>query len=60
MVSASMFLNCDTRSEHAIASEIIDTSCVYEAKQLPDVYDLVAKVSEQSREHTVKQMEVTE
>jgi hypothetical protein len=54
MLNAFVFLNCDIGTEPAILNEITDISGVSEAVQLSGVYDIVAKVSEQSREDIAK------
>jgi Lrp/AsnC ligand binding domain len=54
MLNAFVFLNCDIGTESAILNEITDISGVSEAVQLSGVYDIVAKVSEESREDIAK------
>ena len=54
MLNAFVFLNCDIGTEPAILNEITDISGVSEAVQLSGVYDIVAKVSEESREDIAK------
>ena len=54
MLNAFVFLNCDIGTEPAILNEIINISGVSEAAQLSGVYDIVAKVSEESREDIAK------
>ncbi len=54
MLNAFVFLNCDFGTEPAILNEITDISGVSEAVQLSGVYDIVAKVSEESREDIAK------
>jgi C4-type Zn-finger protein len=54
MLNAFVFLNCDIGTESAIVSEISDISGVYEAVRVSGVYDIVAKVSEESRENIAK------
>ena len=54
MSNAFVFLNCDIGTEPAILNEITDIPGVSEAVQLSGVYDIVAKVSEQSREDIAK------
>lgn len=49
MLNAFVFLNCDISTEPAIISEINNISGVSEAVQLSGVYDIVAKVSEESK-----------
>ena len=50
MLNAFVFLNCNVGTEPAILNEITDTSGVSEAVELIGVYDIVAKVSKESRE----------
>lgn len=54
MLNAFVFLNCDIGTESAILNEITDISGVSEAVELSGVYDIVAKVSEESREDIAK------
>lgn len=54
MLNAFVFLNCDFGTEPAILNEITDISGVSEAVQLSGVYDIVAKVSEETREDIAK------
>jgi DNA-binding Lrp family transcriptional regulator len=54
MLNAFVFLNCDIGTEPAILNEITDVSGVSEAVQLYGVYDIVAKVSGESREDIAK------
>jgi hypothetical protein len=54
MLNAFVFLNCDIGTEPAILNEIINISGVSEAVQLSGIYDIVAKVSEESREDVAK------
>jgi DNA-binding Lrp family transcriptional regulator len=54
MLNAFVFLNCDFGTEPAILNEITNISGVSEAVQLSGVYDIVAKVSEESREDIAK------
>lgn len=54
MLNAFVFLNCDISTEPAIISEISNISGVSEAVQLSGVYDIVAKVSEESKEDIAK------
>jgi hypothetical protein len=54
MLNAFTVLNCGIGTEPAIVSEINDMSGVSEAIQVPGMYDIVAKVSEQSRGDIVK------
>lgn len=54
MLNAFVFLNCNVGTEPAILNEITDISGVSEAVQLSGVYDIVAKVSEESREDIAK------
>ncbi len=50
MLNAFVFLNCDISTGPAIISEISNISGVSEAVRVSGVYDIVAKVSEESRE----------
>jgi hypothetical protein len=50
MLNAFVFLNCDIGTESAIVSQISDMSTVSEAVRVSGVYDIVAKLSEESRE----------
>jgi hypothetical protein len=54
MLNAFVFLNCDVGTEPIILNEITDISGVSEAVELIGVYDIVAKVSENSREDIAK------
>jgi hypothetical protein len=54
MLNAFVFLNCDIGTESAIVSEISDISGVSEAVRVSGVYDIVAKVNEESRENIAK------
>ncbi len=54
MLNAFVFLNCDVGTEPAILDEITDISGVSEAVELIGVYDIVAKLSEESREDIAK------
>ena len=54
MLNAFVFLNCDIGTEPSILNEITDISGVSEAVELSGVYDIVAKVSEESREDITK------
>ena len=54
MLNAFVFLNCDIGTESTILNEITDISGVSEAVKLRGVYDIVAKVSEESREDMAK------
>jgi len=54
MLSAFVFLNCDLGTGSAILNEITDISGISEAAELSGVYDIVAKVSEESREDIAK------
>ena len=54
MLDAFVFLNCDIGTEPAILNEITAISGVSEAVELSGVYDIVAKVSEESREDVAK------
>lgn len=50
MLNAFIFLNCDISTGPATISEISNISGVSEAVRVSGVYDIVAKVSEESRE----------
>jgi C4-type Zn-finger protein len=50
MLNAFVFLNCDISTGPATISEISNISGVSEAVRVSGVYDIVAKVSEESRE----------
>jgi DNA-binding Lrp family transcriptional regulator len=54
MLNAFVFLNCDVGTEPIILNEINDISGVSEAMELIGVYDIVAKLSEESREDIAK------
>ncbi len=54
MLNAFVFLNCDIGTEPAILNEITGISGVSEAVKLSGVYDIVAKVSEESPGDIVK------
>jgi hypothetical protein len=54
MFNAFVFLNCDIERRPATISEIANISGVSEAVQVSGVYDIVAKVSEESREDIAK------
>ncbi len=54
MLNAFVFLNCDVGTEPTILNEITDISGVSEAVGLIGVYDIVAKVSVESREDIAK------
>jgi DNA-binding Lrp family transcriptional regulator len=54
MLNAFVFLNCDVDTEPIIINEINDISGVSEAMELIGVYDIVAKLSEESREDIAK------
>jgi hypothetical protein len=50
MLSAFVFLNCDIGAEKGIIQEMNGISGVSEAVRVSGVYDIVAKVSDESRE----------
>ena len=50
MLNAFVFLNCDISTGPTTISEISNISGVSEAVRVSGVYDIVAKVSEESRE----------
>ena len=54
MLNAFVFLNCDIDTRPALISEIGNIPRVSEAVQVSGVYDVVAKVSEESREDVAK------
>ena len=54
MLNAFVFLNCNIGTEPVILNEITDISGVSEAVELSGVYDIVAKVSEESQEDIAK------
>ena len=54
MSTAFVFLNCELGTEQAIIDEMSSISGVSEAVQVSGEYDIVAKVSEESREHLLK------
>jgi len=54
MINAFVFLNCDIGTEPTILNEITSISGVSEAVKLSGVYDIVAKVSEESQEDIAK------
>jgi hypothetical protein len=54
MLNAFVFLNCDIDTRPALISEIGNIPRVSEAVQVSGVYDVVAKVSEESREDIAK------
>ena len=51
MSTAFVFLNCELGTERAIIDEMKDISGVFEVVRVSGVYDIVAKVSDESREH---------
>jgi hypothetical protein len=54
MSTAFVFLNCELGTEHAIIDEMRGISGVSETVRVSGVYDIVAKVSDESREHISK------
>jgi len=54
MSTAFVFLNCELGTEPAIIDEMKGISGVSEAVRVSGVYDIVAKVSDESREHVSK------
>jgi len=50
MFSAFVFLNCDIGAEKDIITEMSGISGVSEAERVSGVYDIVAKLSDESRE----------
>ena len=51
MTTAFVFLNCELGREHEIIDEMKGISGVSETERVSGVYDIVAKVSDESREH---------
>ena len=54
MLSAFVFLNCEFGSEPEIIDEMKGMSGVSETARVSGVYDIVAKVREESKENIVK------
>jgi DNA-binding Lrp family transcriptional regulator len=54
MSRAFVFLNCDIGAEPEIINEIRGISGVSEAVRVSGVYDIVAKLSDQSKENIAK------
>jgi DNA-binding Lrp family transcriptional regulator len=54
MLNAFVFLNCDIGTVPAVLNEITAISGISEGVELSGVYDIVAKVSEESREDIAK------
>jgi hypothetical protein len=54
MLNGFRFLNCDIWTEPSVVTEINDMSVVSNVIQLSGVYDIVAKVSEESKDHIPK------
>ena len=54
MLNAFVFLNCDIGTGPAIVNEISNISGVSQAVQVSGVYDIVAKVSDESRKDITK------
>jgi DNA-binding Lrp family transcriptional regulator len=54
MLKAFVFLNCDIGTGPAIVNEISNISGVSQAVQVSGVYDIVAKVSKESRDDIAK------
>jgi hypothetical protein len=54
MSTAFVFLNCEFGTEHEIIDEMRGISGVSETVRVSGVYDIVAKVSDESREHISK------
>jgi hypothetical protein len=50
MLSAFVFLNCDVWTKPAIVSQISDMSSFSEAVRVSGAYNIVAKLSKESRE----------
>jgi hypothetical protein len=51
MSTAFVFLNCELGTEHAIIDKMRGISGVSETVRVSGAYDIVAKVSDESREH---------
>ena len=54
MSTAFVLLNCELGSEHTIIDEMKTITGVSEAVRVSGVYDIVAKVNDQSREYISK------
>ncbi|MDQ3872854.1 MAG: Lrp/AsnC family transcriptional regulator [Thermoproteota archaeon] len=54
MLNAFLFLNCNIGTEPAIVNEISSMSGVSKAVQVSGVYDIVAKMSQESAEDIAK------
>lgn len=54
VLNAFVFLNCDIAAEPAIIKEMNKIAGVSEAVRVSGIYDVVAKVSEESRGNIVK------
>jgi hypothetical protein len=54
MSKAFVFLNCDIGAEPEIIDQMNKISGVHEAVRVSGVYDIVAKISEESKESIVK------
>jgi DNA-binding Lrp family transcriptional regulator len=54
MSTAFVFLNYELGTEHAIIDEMRGISGVSEAERVSGVYDIVAKLSDESRENIAK------
>jgi DNA-binding Lrp family transcriptional regulator len=54
MSSAFVFLNCDIGTQHALIHELSGMSGVSEAVRVSGLYDIVVKVSEESKEDMAK------
>lgn len=51
MLNAFVFLNCEIGAERTVMNEMSSFSGVSEAVRVSGVYDIVAKVSDESREN---------
>ena len=54
MLSAFVFFNCDIGAEPAIVDEMKKMEGVSEAVRVSGVYDIVAKISDESKENIIK------
>ena len=54
MLNAFVFLNCDIGAEPAIINEMNRITGVSETMRVTGVYDIVAKISEESKENIVR------
>jgi hypothetical protein len=54
MLSAFVFLNCDIGAEPAIINEMKRIAGVSETARISGVYDIVARINEESKENIAK------